>query len=133
MSVRRILDSSACRLLLALPLALAVACGGGGGGGGDTAAPSPELVAAGEKHFMSTCATCHGRDANGLPNLGKGLRGNAFVQESDDEELVAFLKTGRPSAHPLNTTGVDMPPRGGNPALSDEDLAAIVAYARTLQ
>lgn len=108
-----------------------LACGGGESGSGGGA--DPALLAQGEKHYMSTCATCHGRDAMGLPNLGKGLHDNEFVQDSSDAELVAFLKTGRRASHPLNTTGVDMPPKGGNPALTDEDMEAIVAYMRTLQ
>ena len=64
--------------------------------------------------------------------LGKGLRDNAFSQALSDEELIAFLDEGRPATHSLNTTGIDMPPRGGDPTLSDEDLANIVAYLRTL-
>lgn len=110
-----------------------VACGGGGGdaGGGDGA--SSELVAQGEKHYMQTCATCHGKDAEGLPNLGKGLLDNEFIQETSDAEMVEFLKKGRPASHPDNTRGVDMPPKGGNPALTEEDLRAITAYVRTLQ
>ena len=129
---KKSIPALAVLLAAALSLGGLVACGGGGaggeGGGGDAA-----MIAQGEKHFMSTCATCHGRDAQGLPNLGKGLHANGFVQTSSDRELIAFLKTGRPASHPLNTTGVDMPPKGGNPALSDEDMAAIVAYIKTLQ
>jgi mono/diheme cytochrome c family protein len=114
-------------LCLTLAACFAAACG--------NPAPqhTPEQVEAGSKAFQSTCATCHGRDANGLPKLGKGLLMNPFVIEKTDEELVAFLKTGRRAGDPLNTTGVDMPPKGGNPALTDEDLVALVAYLRTLQ
>ena len=125
--VKRIRPATLALLAVGATLGGLIACGGGGGG------PDAALVAEGEKHFMSTCATCHGRDAMGLPNLGKGLHGNEFVQSKSDRDLVAFLKTGRPAAHPLNTTGVDMPPKGGNPALSDENLEAIVAYLRTLE
>jgi disulfide bond formation protein DsbB len=50
-----------------------------------------------------------------------------------DAELILFLTKGRPASDSLNTTGVDMPPRGGNPALTDQDLADIVAYVRTLE
>jgi mono/diheme cytochrome c family protein len=114
--------------LAAAAVVFLAACGGGG-----EPAASPETLAAGEGHFTSTCATCHGKDANGLPGLGKGLRSNPFVRNASDDELVAFLKTGRPASDPLNTTGIDMPPRGGNPALTDADLAALAAYLRTLQ
>jgi disulfide bond formation protein DsbB len=107
---------------------LLVACGGGAGGGSGTSAE----VAQGHELFRSTCATCHGPEAEGMPRLGKNLHDNAFVQGQGDEELVQFLKQGRPASHPDNERGVDMPPKGGNPALSDEDLAKIVAYMRSI-
>ena len=46
--------------------------------------------------------------------------------------MLEFVKVGRPTGDPLNTTGVDMPPKGGNPALSEEDLYDIVAYIRAI-
>ena len=49
-----------------------------------------------------------------------------------DPELIEFIKVGRQPDHPLNTTGVAMPPKGGSPALSDSDIVDIVAYIRTL-
>jgi disulfide bond formation protein DsbB len=71
-------------------------------------------------------------DAKGLPGLGKDLTLSEFVRDHTDQELIAFVKQGRPSSDPANTTGVDMPPKGGNPALNDTDIANIVAYLRTL-
>ncbi len=50
-----------------------------------------------------------------------------------DDEFVDFIKLGRPASHPDNTTGVDMPPKGGNPALTDDELYDVVAFVRTLQ
>jgi disulfide bond formation protein DsbB len=50
-----------------------------------------------------------------------------------DAEFVSFVKNGRDITDPLNTTGLDMPPYGGNPALSEQDLFDIVAYIRTLE
>jgi disulfide bond formation protein DsbB len=90
-------------------------------------------AASGAEAFAGTCASCHGPDAKGLPSLGKDLTTSEFAMGLSDAELVAFIKTGRPIGDPLNTTGVDMPPKGGNPALTDQDLADIVAYLRTLQ
>lgn len=103
-----------------------VGCGGG-------SPPSSAEAAAGQAEFRKVCATCHGLSAEGMPRLGKGLSRNEFVRGQSDAELVEFLKVGRPASHPLNERGVDMPPRGGNPALTDADLASIVAYLRTLQ
>ncbi len=102
-------------------------CGGGGG-----APPANPGVQQGKAIFDRICATCHGKDANGLPKLGKGLRNNEFTKSQSDAELVQFMKTGRPATHPLNTTGVDMPPKGGDPTITDQDLNNVVAFLRTL-
>jgi disulfide bond formation protein DsbB len=101
------------------------ACGGG--------APDPEQVAAGQAAFRKTCATCHGPDAEGMPRLGKKLHDNAFVRGRSDSELVQFIKQGRPANHPDNERKVDMPPKGGNPALTEEQMQLIVAYLRSIQ
>ncbi|MBI3243268.1 MAG: cytochrome c [Chloroflexi bacterium] len=119
-------------LLLAGALIIA-ACGGGG----PAATPTPEGPAgdavAGKAKFETTCTTCHGPDAKGLPGLGKDLTASEFAKGLSNQELVDFLLVGRPASDPLNTTGVDMPPRGGNPAFTDQDLVDIMTYIRTLQ
>src|SRR5262245_27121036 len=89
--------------------------------------------ARGKNMFQTTCVSCHGPDAKGMPNLGKDLTASTFLKGIPDAEAILFLTKGRPSSDPLNTTKVDMPPRGGNPALKEQDLADIVAYLRTLQ
>lgn len=86
----------------------------------------------GETLFAQTCAACHGADATGIAGLGSSLVGNEFVAGLGDTELVDFLKVGRPVDHPDNTTGVAMPARGGNPGLTDANLADLAAYLRTL-
>jgi mono/diheme cytochrome c family protein len=99
---------------------------------GHTAADyDPALAARGEPLFAQ-CAACHGADALGLPNLGKNLVESEFLHSLTDEELLAFIKTGRPMWDPLNTTGIDMPPKGGNPALTDDDIMVIIAYIHSL-
>lgn len=95
------------------------------------AAYDPELIAAGEQLYI-TCAGCHGFDAHGVPNLGKELVGTEFMRTHTDDELLQFIITGRPLWDPDNTTGMDMPSRGGNPALSNDDILAIIAYLRSL-
>ena len=92
----------------------------------------PAVVAEGAEVFGSLCAACHGPDARGLPNLGLDLVHSEFVASQSDQDLLTFVKTGRPVWDPANTTGVDMPPRGGNPALSDEQILSVIAYLRTL-
>lgn len=113
--------------LLALALLGSAACGGGGQPG--SADPA---VQKGQKIYNRLCATCHGRDAKGMRGLGKSLIANAFTKSLSDEELVQFLVEGRSATDPLNETGVDMPPKGGDPTLTEEDLLNVVAYLRTL-
>ncbi len=117
-------------------MSLVVACGGGSSASPDpTTAPVAAAgdAAAGKIQYDASCTSCHGPDAKGLPNLGKDLTTSEFAMAMSDSELVAFLKVGRSVSDPANTTGVDMPPKGGNPALSDGDLADIVAYMRQLE
>lgn len=89
----------------------------------------------GEAAFMTACAACHGPTADGVQGLGKSLHASEseFVQTHSDDELVEFIKVGRQPDDPLNTTGIAMPPKGANPALSDDDLYNIVAWIRTLE
>ncbi len=108
-------------LVLCLGVLMITACSGASSGPqGD-----PEL---GKAKFDASCVSCHGPDAKGLPDLGKDLTVSEFVAGMTQEEMVAFLKVGRSVSDPLNTTNVDMPPKGGNPALNDEDLLNIAAY-----
>jgi len=91
-----------------------------------------EAVALGKKEF-GTCAGCHGVDVTGVTGLGKNLVGSEFITGISDADLAAFIKKGRPISDPANTTGIDMPPKGGNPALNDEKIDGLVAYIRSLQ
>lgn len=92
----------------------------------------PAAVEQGQTLFAA-CVGCHGADAHGLPNLGKDLVSSEFVGGLSDEDLLVFIKTGRPIWDTANTTGIDMPPKGGNPALTDEQLLNIIAYIRSLR
>ena len=104
-------------------------------GGSPTPEPTPTPrgeAAAGQELFV-TCAACHGPGGEGVPNLGKDMTASEFIAGKTDDELVEFIKVGRAPDDPLNTTGVAMLPKGGNPALTDDDLYDIVAFIRTLQ
>ncbi len=140
-----------------VPLAVAAlvgvtAAGCGGGNSGEqakttsttTAKPSTPAPAArpalakgdaarGRTAFVKYCSACHGPDAKGLPNLGKNLHQNAFIRDHDDAFLHEYVVKGRAADDPLNTTGIPMPPKGGNPALTDAEIMDIIAFLRTLQ
>lgn len=94
---------------------------------------TPETVEHGRSIFLKTCAACHGVDAHGIVKMGKDLIASAFAKDQTDDALVEFIKRGRDPGDKANTTKVAMPPRGGNPALSDDDLYEVVDYVRALQ
>lgn len=94
----------------------------------------PLLGAGGIGHdlFVASCSACHGSKAEGLDGLGKPLDKSRFIDSKTDEELVKFVKAGRPIWDDENTTGLDMPSKGGNPTLTDAQIADIVKYIRSL-
>ncbi|HSD63003.1 MAG TPA: cytochrome c [Ignavibacteriaceae bacterium] len=86
----------------------------------------------GKTIFGQTCAACHGVDGKGLPKLGKDLTTSTFVSEKSDKDLLQFVEQGRQPSDPLNTTGVAMPPKGGNPALTDQQIIDVISYVREI-
>jgi disulfide bond formation protein DsbB len=99
------------------------------------AVPASKIVGdatRGRQLYIRTCVACHGNDAKGLPGLGKDLTNNPFVKNQPEPQLVDFLKKGRAVTDPSNTTKRDMPARGGDPTVTDQQLADIVAYMRSL-
>lgn len=125
-SSRRVACQPARACFLVLILLATAACGGG-----ERQGSADPAVDQGRKIYNRLCAMCHGLDAGGRPGLGKSLIANEFTKSLSDEELVEFLEQGRSGTDPLNETGVDMPPKGGDPTLTKEDLQNIVAYLRT--
>jgi disulfide bond formation protein DsbB len=119
-------------LLTAVLALLLVACGGSDEPADEPAASSGGDASAGEPLFQATCSACHGADAKGLPALGKDLTTSEFFQGSSNDEMLAFILVGRDANDPENTTGVAMLPKGGNPALTNEDILNIIAYVRTI-
>ena len=128
-------------VLLTLLVALGFACtpasrktpgASSSGSGAQNISASSGDAAKGKTLFTSSCSSCHGPDAKGLPNLGKNLTTSTFVKSESDAQLLAFIKKGRPSSDPANTTGVDMPPKGGNPAITDANLNDIISFIRTI-
>jgi cytochrome c5 len=126
-------------MLIVFVLTLLAACGDDKESDA-AAAPSAAPIAAapagdaakGKEIFSTTCLACHGEGGVGVPNLGKDMTTSTFIHGANDEDLLAFIKKGRDPSDPANTTGVAMPSKGGNPALSDEDLMDVIAYVRTL-
>lgn len=101
-----------------LPAAALVSLGSVAGAA--IAAPSGESV------FQSACISCHGADGAGvLPGVPDLTGGDSPLGQADDmllkKVIGGFQSPGSPMA---------MPPRGGNPELSDEELRAALRYMR---
>ncbi len=85
-----------------------------------------EDTATGEKVYAQTCIACHGANGKGMiPGVSDLTAADGPLVKSDDV-LIASIRDG------LTTPGkpLSMPPKGGNPSLSDEDIQAVLAYVR---
>ncbi|MBZ0105465.1 MAG: cytochrome c [Sulfuricella denitrificans] len=80
----------------------------------------------GEAVYKGTCIACHGGDGAGsLPGV-PDLTEKAELLSQDDAILLRRMVEGfRSAGSPL-----EMPPRGGDPALTDADLKAVLKYMR---
>ena len=123
-------------VLLGLVVLASVAVGCDGGSNLPTRAPdggASSAVARGEELASQSCSACHGQDFKGVSGLGVSFYDNAFIQDHTDDEIVVFIKEGRASDASDNDSGIAMPPYGGSTRLTDDDLASIVSFLRTLQ
>ena len=85
-------------------------------------------TATGEKVYAQTCIACHGANGKGMiPGVSDLTKDDGPLAKSD-ETLIASIRDG------LVTPGkaLSMPPKGGNPALSDADIKAVLAYLRDI-
>lgn len=83
--------------------------------------------------FSKTCITCHGPSGQGMPNLAPSLVGSKFIGSADDTAITNVIRLGRALGDPNNKSGKVMPARGGNPFLTDEDVAHLVAFVKAIQ
>ena len=125
------------KILLLGALMLATAACGGGAGTDDPSTTTTAAIASGDpahglELYQGTCVVCHGPNGEGIAGLGKPWVGSQFINERTDAEMLAFLLVGRLIDDPLNTTGIAMLPKGGNPNLTEADLLDLIAYMRTL-
>ncbi len=93
-------------------------------------ADSTNVMVHGEQLYLQSCAACHGLDGLGVVNLGNQLRNSDFFADNSDEQVLAMIRAGRELNDPANTSGLVMPPSGGRPDLSDDDILAIIHYLR---
>jgi mono/diheme cytochrome c family protein len=90
------------------------------------AAADPATAEAGQSVYAQTCIACHGVNGKGMiPGVSDLTAADGPLAKSDDA-LITSIRDG------LVTPGkaLSMPPKGGNPSLSDADIKAVLAYLR---
>jgi cytochrome c5 len=85
------------------------------------AAAAPARSRDGQQVYQTTCVACHGAGIAGAPKLG------------DKTQWAKYIAKGRDTLYASALNGVQgsagaMPPKGGNPALSDAEVRAAVDY-----
>ncbi|MDF1808496.1 MAG: cytochrome c [Phycisphaerales bacterium] len=116
----------------------------GCGGEGDNAdassseaAPAVDAAAfaraRGKVVYNKTCLACHGENGVGVENLGKNWVVSEFIRESSDQELLEFIRAGRTIDDPMSAGNAPMPPSGGDPTLTDDELRNVIVFMRSLQ
>lgn len=84
------------------------------------------VIAAGKAGYSTTCIVCHGADGTGAIPGVPDLTTTKGPLSKTDKELIENITEGYQSPGSM----MAMPAKGGNPSLSDEDVAALVAYLR---
>jgi len=85
------------------------------------AAAAPPTSRSGQQVYAATCVACHAAGIAGAPKLG------------DRSQWAKHIAKGRDALYASAVNGVQgstgvMPPKGGNPALSDAEVRAAVDY-----
>ena len=79
-------------------------------------------VSVGKQVYSGLCFSCHGTGLPGIPQLGDAAAWTPRIAQGA-EMLYERSITGF-----TGSSGIMMPPKGGNPALSDEEVKAAVDY-----
>jgi mono/diheme cytochrome c family protein len=72
------------------------------------------------------CQTCHGQEANGMPNMGSSLTGGLLFIPAEWSAIDSLITAGIPE--PVTRTSIAMPPRGAKSDLTPQETRLIAAY-----
>jgi cytochrome c551/c552 len=84
-------------------------------------AAGPRALRSGEETYKAVCAACHAQGIAGAPKVGDNAAWAAHIKEG----LAALAKN---AINGVQSPKGVMPPRGGNPSLSDWEVTAAVVY-----
>jgi cytochrome c5 len=89
-------------------------------------APEAADAGAGKAIYSQTCIACHGADGKGaIPGVADFTAKDSPLSKSDPE-LLTNVSEGFQSPGSF----MAMPPKGGNPGLTEEDVRAVLDYLR---
>lgn len=81
----------------------------------------------GQTLFGANCASCHGASATGGigPSLNPIVKLNGVANPVDPQYLIDTITNGRKASDGFNS---DMPAKGGNSSLTEQDIRDLAAY-----
>lgn len=82
----------------------------------------------GLKIFKSYCASCHGIDGKGLPQLAPSLASSSILKGNEEEVVSMILNGYQPEGSPYNLA---MPSYLNDPNLSDQDIVDLLSYLKS--
>ena len=85
-------------------------------------AAGPRAALSGEQVYAQVCKACHEAGVAGAHKFGDKAAWAKVIAQGDKTTFDHALRGLRA-----------MPPKGGNPALSEDDILDVIAYLRTLQ
>jgi len=92
----------------------------------DQDASKVESIKLGEKVFKTTCFACHGPNGKGLVPGTPDLTGSKSPLKQDSAVLKKRIIEGYQSAG----SPLAMPPKGGNPQLTEAEVDAVIVYMK---
>ena len=72
------------------------------------------------------CVTCHGQEANGMPNMGSSLTSGLLFIPPEWKAIDSLIQAGIPE--PVTRTTIAMPPKGARSDLTPDETRLIAAY-----
>lgn len=86
-----------------------------------------DTVAAGKAIYSQTCIACHGGNGKGaIPGVADLTARDGPLSKPDDDLIKSIAEGVQSPGSPLG-----MPAKGGNPALTEDDIKAVLVYLRT--
>ena len=80
----------------------------------------------GKAVYEQTCAACHGSDGEGsMPGVPDLTTSNSVLRKPESELIRNTMKGVQSPGSPMG-----MPPKGGNPALTREEITNAIRYMR---